>query len=54
MESWSYQHSADVHDLHCPEIGTSLGGAICHLLCQLELLFHWLRSCVSYHPVWLP
>ncbi len=47
---------ADVHDLHCPEIGTSLGGAIkfCHLLCQLNSLFHWLGSCVSYHPVWLP
>ncbi len=23
---------ADVHYLHCPEIKTSLGGAICHLL----------------------
>ncbi len=45
---------AEVHDLHCPEIGISLGGAIRHLLCQLHSLLHWLRSCVSYQPVWFP
>lgn len=44
---------ADVHYLPCPEIGTSPGGASCHLLCKDYQLFHFSIGWAAVCPVTL-